>query len=209
MFQSQTTPAILLAAAAILTAVVGARAAMLKGEASGDWDSAVRVEVKQGAADISDESRAHDEAGVAGDIAEGLLRSVELRNQALLADSFTAQALAFESNTSEQVARTQGTPDERYFGADGSFDLSGRIADLRAQQDIGEPLAPEQLQEQGDELGRRAALMALAAVPAALAILLGSLAQGFTQRRRLLMALGLVSLALGVAVAAYAETGAI
>lgn len=209
MFQSQTAPAIVLAAAAILIAVVGARAAMLKGQASSHWDSAVRVEVKLGASEISDASLARNEAGVAADIAERLLRSVELRNQVQISDTVTAQTLLSESEVLRQVAATQGQPDERFFGSDGSFDLPGRIADLRSRQDTGEASSPEELVEQGDELARRASLMALAALPAALAILLASLAQPFPRRRALLVVLALVALAIGVGMGVYAETGAV
>jgi hypothetical protein len=208
VFQSATAPAILLASAAIVTAVAGARASMLKGEASGAWESAIRVELKEGAATTIDEQTAYGEAAVAGRTAEALTRADELTGAAAGIDAFSARALLTEARVLLQTAEdnTRLAPAAvRFTATDGAFDLKRRLADLAQRQDVSEPLSPARLREQGDSAGRRASVMTLAAIPAALAILLAGLAQARRRAREPLVAVGLLLLAAAVAVAVVAE----
>jgi hypothetical protein len=212
VFQSASAPAVLLAAAAIVTALVGARASMLKGDASGDWESAIRVELKQGAATTIDEQTAYGEAAVAGRTAEALLRANELGGAADRLDTIGARTLLVEARVLLQTAEdnTRLAPAAASFSAaDGAFDLDRRLDDLSRRRDVGEALSPAELQERGDTAARRAALTALAAVPAALAILLGGLAQAFARARAPLVVLGIVALTASVALAVVAGTASL
>jgi hypothetical protein len=196
-------PAILVAAAAILVAALGLRASALAGDASGALESAVRVEVKRGAADVQDALVVFDEAPFAARAAGARFRSEELTREAEAAfDPATRQELTVEAVVAGVVAQSLAA------GTDGdeALDVDRRLDERRAQQSVG-PEA-EELAEEGDDAGRRAALMALAAVPAGIAFLLGSLGQAFRRGRRALLAAGVVALLAAVAAGIWVEVGA-
>jgi hypothetical protein len=196
-------PAILVAAAAILVAALGLRASALAGDASGTLESAVRVEVKHGAADVQDALVVFDEAPFAARAAAVRFRSEELAREAQSADPATKQELTVEAAVAGVVAQSLAA------GTDGdeALDVDRRLAERRARQDLG-PESAGELAAEGDDAGRRAALMALAAVPAGLAFLFGSLGQASRRGRRLLVALGVVALLVAVPAGVWIEVGA-
>ena len=197
-------PALLVAAAAILVAVLGLRASALAGDASGALESAVRVEVKHGAADVQDALVVFDEAPFAARAAGARFRSEELTREAEAAlDPATRQDLTVEAVVAGVVAQSLAA------GTDGdeALDVDRRLDERRAQQALG-PEDSEELAEEGDDAGRRAALMALAAVPAGIAFLLGSLGQAFGGARRAFVAAGVVALLAAIAAGIWVEVGA-
>jgi hypothetical protein len=199
-----TAPATLVAAAAILVAAIGLRATTLAGDATGTLESAVRVEVKQGAADAQDALVVFDEAPFAARAAAARFRSEELAREAeTTLDRTAKQQLTVEAVVAGVVARSLGG------GTDGDEALAvdRRLAERRAQQSLG-PEAADALAEQGDDTGRRAALIALAAAPAGLAFLLGSLGQAFRRGRLPLVCAGVVALLVAVAGAVWVEVAA-
>jgi hypothetical protein len=196
-------PAILVAAAAILVAVLGLRASTLAGDASGALESAVRVEVKHGAADVQDALVVFDEAPFAARAAAVRFRSEELAREAESADPATKQELTVEAAVAGVVAQSLAA------GTDGdeALDVDRRLRERRALQELG-PESAGELAADGDGAGRRAALMALAAVPAGIAFLFGSLGQAFRRGRGLLVALGVVALLVALAAGIWVEAGA-
>jgi hypothetical protein len=196
-------PAVLIATAAILSAALGLRAATLASSAAGSLESAVRVEVKQGAADVQDALLVFDEAPASARVAATRFRSEELRREAETADFATGRQLLAESVVLGVLAQALGGKD----GGEAALEVDRRLEERRAQQRLTGPSATE-LEESGRDEGRRAALMAFAAAPAGLAFLLGAAAQAFPRRRRLLVAAGAAVLVLAAAGGVWVETAA-
>lgn len=198
---NHAVPAILIAAAAIVSAAIGFRAAMLASEASGDWESAVRVEVREGAGAVNDAILVFGEAPFAARVATTRFRSEELKNELATADPSVARTLLVESTLLAALAQSTGGKTD----TDEALAVDRQLAERRRLRAIaGEPSAT-QLEEDGDRAGRRAALTAAAAVPAGLAFLLGAIGQAFPRRRRALVVIGTAALAAAVVAGVVVE----
>jgi hypothetical protein len=190
----QTTPALLVAAAAIVAAALGLRAAMLASEASSGWESSVRVEVREGATTVRAPLVVFDEAQFAARVATTRFRAEEILRELDGADPVVAPTLLAESTVLMALAEANG-------GGVGNaaLDVDRQLEEeLEDARIAGEP-SPNEHEEDADSAGERAALTAAAAVPAGLAFLLGAAAQAFPRRRRALVALGVVALVVAVA----------
>lgn len=196
--------AILIAAAAIVIAAIGLRASMLARDASGEWQSSVRVQVREGAGEVNAALLVYDEALFGGRVAEARFRAEELRREAAETALETSAAVLAESTVLSALAEafdSAGNPS----AGEGTLNVRERLADLRRQRTRGIEPSPSALAEEGDRQDRRATWAAAAAVPGGVAFLLGALAQAFSRRRRLLVATGFVGLILAGSATTFLE----
>ena len=160
----QTRIAILLAAAAVTTALVGARTANLAGSAGGEWESAVRVEVKRAAA------RTTAEILVYGTTVPNVASYQEslIKSQEYLAgfDSFDelvdltaaeVEALSVLATVKDEEARSMEElvgRDEEFFvrgDLEEGFDLRRKLAAQRGA-DLSSVEEPAAIRGEGDDL---------------------------------------------------------
>jgi hypothetical protein len=182
----QAAPALLVAAAAIVSAALGFRAAMLASEASSSWESSVRVEVREGASAVRVPLVVFDEAQFAARVAATRFRAEELLRELDNADPLVAPTLLAESTVLMALAEGSGG------GAvdNAALDVERQLEAGRRESRLpGEP-TPDELDEDGDRAGQGAALTAAATIPAGLAFLAGAAAQAFARRRPALVAAG-------------------
>lgn len=203
--------AVLLAVAAIAAAAIGARASLLSGGASGDWQQAVRQEVKAAAAAVEDIRFVYgDEAPQAYRVVEATVRAEEYRAAAQEGTGLARSVLLAEAATQDQLRQVLAsaaaiTQDQRYAREDGGYDLGLRLADQRNRSPDLVAIRPDDPQAAGDRLARHATLATAATIPIALTFLFGSLAQAFGRRRRVFLALGSATLVAGLIAAVAIE----
>jgi hypothetical protein len=208
----QTQIALLLAAAAVCVAVLGARTSDFAGSASGKWQSSVRVQVKQSALATEDQLYTYgDPVTMATQYETAWIRANEYRREFARhdltpsqRDSLTALAAAEEmvAHHFRPAASRIGTRIEK--GGNGDFNLAKKLsAEQRASQRT--VASAQQVRAGGDTQSRRAAFEALLAIPAGLAFLLGSVAQARPQGARFLVRFGAIVLAMTVVAAIAAE----
>jgi hypothetical protein len=203
--------ALLLAAAAVVAAVVGARASLLGSSASGNWQQAVRQEVKAAAAIVEDIRFVYGpEAGQAFRAVEAAVRAEEYRAAAEQQVGLARAVLLAEASAQDQlrdilIGVSEVAKDPKYARDDGGFDLGLRLRDMRDRYPDLVALRPDDPQSAGDRLARQAVGEAAVTIPVALTFLFGALAQGFRRRRRIFLALGAVALAGGIVAAGFVE----
>ncbi|MBA2359230.1 MAG: hypothetical protein H0V84_12475 [Actinobacteria bacterium] len=200
--------AILLALAAVVGITLGARASLLSSDATDAWQSAVRQEIKRAAASVEDVRFVYsDEGPQVFSIDVARLRAEELRKAAAAATGQAREVLTLEAETySRYVAQVAKPPlpvGARYRTPEGGFDAPKRLADNRRRYPDLVAIDPQEPQRAGDELSRRAMFEIAATIPAALAFLLGALAEVFARPRRWLLLGG------AAAVAAAAVAGVV
>lgn len=204
--------AILLALAATVAAVLGARAAVVSSAASGAWQTAVREEVKRSAALVEDVRYVYAvEAAVALRAAASAVEADELLQTADSlngAEKAAAEAEAFVHQTSADVlaGAFHLTIDPKYRAGDG-YDIAARLADIRNEHPELVALDPEATMDKGSEDSWHGWRLVAATIPAAVAFLCGSLAQGFPRFRSLLTVAGFVFLAIAASAAVLVEVG--
>jgi hypothetical protein len=208
----QTHIAVLLAAAALTTALIGARTANLAGAAGGAWETGVRVQAKRGVARTSAEFLVHTAAlpNVAK-FQEARIRTKEylreLRRSDLTQVEYEALrvlALVESERTKamfDAIATEQGYFDEQNYD---NFDLDRRLADERRESLRGLE-DPQEVRAAGDDRSTDAVSEALAGLPAALAILLVSIAQVVSQTRKALLWAGAIALTASITAALALE----
>lgn len=203
--------AILLALAALFAAILGARASLLSGNASGYWQQAVRQEIKAAAAAVEDIRFVYaDEAPQAFQAIEASIRAEEYRAAADQHAGLSRSVLLAAASAQDQlrqvlVGTSDVARDPRYLRPDGTYDLGLRLKDVRSKSPDLVAIHPDDPQAAGDRLGRQAVNETAASIPVALTFLFGALAQGFGSRRRVLLSLGTVALLAGVAAAVVVE----
>jgi hypothetical protein len=203
---------ILLALAAIVAAMLGARAAVISSDASGEWQTAVREEVKRSAALVEDVRYAYGaEAAVALRTAAAAIEADELRRSAgplSGAEKAAVEAEAFIRQTTADLmaGAFDLTKDPKYRAGDG-YDVAARLADIRNEHPELVALDPGATMDQGSADSQHAWLLVAAVIPAAVAFLCGSLAQGFPRDRSPLTVVGFACVALAVAAAVLVEVG--
>ncbi len=127
--------ALLLGTAAILAAIVGARASALSSDAGDAWQSALRTEVKRSASAIEDIRYLYQsELPIAIRILQSRLLVAELQSAAAAGGS-TAQALTFEVGVQSGLLTAIEPSSDLATGAlyalpSGGLDLGKRLADL-------------------------------------------------------------------------------
>ena len=211
--RSSHAVAALLALAAIVAAIVAARVSFLNGEASGKWQLALRTEVKRSAAVLEDVRYLYQtESSIATAIVEARIRQRELLAAATGQPAAVQEALLLEASV--QGARVDAfepsselASDPAYALPAGGLDLGKRLADLRAKNPDLVALDPHPLEAAGDAAADRALRLTWSGLAIALCVLLGAIAQSFSQWRRPLIAGGAVALGMGVLVALAVELG--
>jgi FlaG/FlaF family flagellin (archaellin) len=204
--------AILLALAATVAAVLGARAAVVSSAASAAWQTAVREEVKRSAALVEDVRYVYAvEAAVALRAAAAAVEADELRQSADSlgdAEKTAAESEAFIRQTSADAlaGAFDLTKDPRYRAGDG-YDIASRLADVRNEHPDLVALDPGATMDKGGEDSRHGWSLVAATIPAAVAFLCGSLAQGFPRYRSPLMVAGFAFLVLAAGAAVLVEAG--
>lgn len=207
--------AMLLAAAAVVAALIGGRAALLGDSGSDAYSEAVRADVRQGARIVGDARRLYEEdASVAHRIAEAQLLGEALGREARSEEGLPSSILQAEAEASATVADVLAGPSKL---ADGSAraateltgeDILDRFAEIRAERSAElAAVDPDGIAEEAGEESDAATAMAAAAIPLGIAFLFGALAEAFANRRRLFVIAGWSALAIGVAIAIIVELG--
>jgi hypothetical protein len=203
--------ATLLAVAAVIAALVSARAFMLSSTADDAWQSSLRTEVKRSAAVMNDTGALYrTELPVAVQILQARVLAAAFRAAAgnttgAARDALLLQAAA-EANVASALASSSTlASDGSYALPSGGFDLSKRLTDIRNGTPDLVALDPDALQAQGDELASKASLMTLTLLPTSLGAFLGVLAQPLRQRRTLLLAAGSAAVGVGAVLAVGVE----
>lgn len=195
--------ALLLAAAAVVAAIVTARASVLGDEATDHWQRSVREEERRGALLIQGVRFTYGEEGdVAFMIATSEARAAALEEAAATAAPDVAARLTAEVQVHSQVADAMRASivfgnDPRFLLASGGYDLAASLASDRVEEGadvMADPLASVRA---GDEASRHGIRTLAVATVVGLAFMAGSLAQALPSRRRMLLIAGWV--ALGVA----------
>jgi len=202
--------AMLLGAAAIAAALVGALAASHSSDASDAWNSAVRLELKRATAAVEDIRYIYQSE---------LPQAITVMSARSQAAAFTAAAAADPANAPALTIAAGGqtnaagameasvtlVSDPKYALPSGGVDLARRLASARNEKPDLVALDPGAAQAQGDELAAKSRWLLLALVPLGICALVGTLAQAFRRTRTPLLALGTVLLGAGVIVAIAAE----
>jgi hypothetical protein len=201
--------AVLLAVAAVSAAVVGGRVASLAGNASGKWESAVRLEVKRSAAAQETVRYLYEiEVPVAVSILRARLVLAELQALAGTPDG-SSQAVVIEIAVQRQIlAALEPSADlatDTYALDGGGLDLGHRLAVLRSDPGANSNVDPETAQGPGDLAEQKAIRMSFALIPLGFCAFFGAIAHAFASRRREWMAFATASLAIGIAVASIVE----
>jgi hypothetical protein len=203
--------AILLAAAALVAAVIGARVAFRSFTATSLWQQSVREQTKQAAAYVESLRFVYtSEEPLAFQLSEARFRAEELARVApsLRGTDRTAvdmeQALQ-EYRSSGQLAEASTLyNDPRYQTPDG-FDIAKRLADVRNEDPDLLTIDPERTRAAGNRASNHAVRLLATTIVVALAFMFGTLAQGFPGRRRMFLSVGTVVLVIGAASAAVVE----
>ena len=206
--------ALLAAAAAVVIALVGVRASMLGGEASGAWQQAVRQEVKRAAATVEDLRYLYESEAIATlEVVRDTILAEEYRRAAERATGAVREALLAEAGRADQLeslyrAGSLIASDPKYALEAGGYDIVARLVDLRSANPDLVAIDPDALEQAGDTHAAKAGAMVRAGIPAAVTFLFAALANGFPRRRRPFLAGGLVTLVLSVIAAIAVELGA-
>ena len=208
--ETDTSVAILLAVAAVLAAVIGARAAIVGDSGSDTWHSAVREDVKRGAGMVEDVRFVYDEeAPAALGAVEARTRGQELRRAARNGGQ-VRDLLAAEAATQARLARTATrassiASNPKYAGDSGGYDVLERLADRRARNPDLVALDPDATEAHGSDRTKESSLLVAATILVAIAFLLGALAEGFARWRTRLVPAGFVFAGLGLLMALIVE----
>lgn len=207
-------PAILLGLAALVTAALFGRAALLAGDASDQWQQALRQELKRSAAVVEDVRYVYgDEAPLAFDGVTLEVLAQEYRAKAQASRGATRSLLTVEARANEELldvvkGGSAILSDEKYRLEGGGYDLGRRLADVRRENPDLVTINPDVPQARGDALSRQATNTVSLGAVAPLAFLLGSLGQVFRRRRAVLLWIGWVVLGMTVVAAAAIEVTA-
>ena len=209
--ETPTIVAVLLACAAVVAAIIGARAAIVGDDGSDTWHSAVREDVKRGAGMVEDVRFMYsEEAPLAFQVAEGNVRAEEAHEQAKGTSGLTRELLEAHAGAFEGVVRTitpasKMAKDETYHLDNGGYNVLQRLVDIRAENPDLVAIDPDATEEEGSDLSSESALLVATTLPAGLAFLCGALAHGFPSRRRWLVPLGFVLTGVSLVLAVIVE----
>ena len=203
--------AVLLAVAAVATAVIGGRAAFMSADASSNWQASIREQVRQAAGYAEDIRYLYTvETPQAVRTAEAQARAQELARAVQSSTGLNQSLLTVEQSIEQNVVRTLAptfplTADPKYATPGGGYDIGRRLADIRNENPDLVALDPLRTARVGDHFALRSIRLVASTVLAAGAFLFGSLAQGFRRRRELFLGIGTVLLAAGMVAAVVAE----
>lgn len=188
--------AILLATAAVLAAILTARAALIGSDASDLWQRSLRTEVKRSAFALEEIRYVYNsEAQVAFSNAMEQVRAQELRASAARQSpdarpALEAEAKVHDGTVTVLLSASEVASDPAYALDSGGYDLVKRLAHNRAASPDALALDPDVLMAAGDHATQRAIRMMSSTIPVGVAFLVGALGQAWLRRRRLLLALG-------------------
>ncbi|MGD0862498.1 MAG: hypothetical protein ABSA21_07010 [Candidatus Limnocylindrales bacterium] len=203
--------AILLAIAAVVAAIIGARASMVSNDANDSWQSALRTEVKRSAAAMADVQTLYEsELPVAIEALQAKVLAEEMSSAQAGQSPAAQQALAVEASVQSQLvtalsAGLELAQNSSYALPSGGYDLGKRLADIRARNPDLVALNPDGIEAAGDRLAQKAVLLTYALVPTSLCALLGVLAQPLRRDRGWLLSSGFAALLVGVVMAVGTE----
>jgi hypothetical protein len=204
--------AILLAAAAIVGGVLGGLAAYRSDSAQDDWHRAEIEQVKHGAAIAEGVSYVYQTIAPDGfGAAEARIRADALRHAEGEAKGVVKAELEDEAKSQDVVALQYQASDivaDPRYRLGGGFDLVQRLADERAGWAEVTRTEPRELVRSGDKKQDAAQGDMRAASFAALAFLFGAMAQGYGARRRAIVLVGALVLAVAIFLGAMAEVTA-
>jgi hypothetical protein len=209
--ETPTIVAVLLAAAAVVAAVIGARAASVGDDGSDTYHQSIRDDVKSGAALVGDVRFVYqEEAPLAFQIAESIIRSQESRLQAQGAGGLGKSLLEVDAGAQEAVVETTRkssdlASDPKYELPNGGYDVLRRLADTRAESPDLLAIDADATAEEATDLNFESALLIATTVPAALAFLCGALANGFPTARPWLVPVGFALTGLSLILALVVE----
>jgi hypothetical protein len=209
--ETPTIVAILLAAAAVVAAVIGARAASVGDDGSDTYHTSIREDVKAGAALVEDVRFVYqEEAALAFQVAESIARSAESRRQAQESEGLAKTLLETDAGAQEGVVETLRKSsdlafDPKYEVPGGGYDVLQRLADTRAENPDLVAIDADATEERATDLNFESALLIATTVPAALAFLCGALANGFPSARRWLVPVGFALTGVSVILAVIVE----
>lgn len=197
--------AAVLAAAALVAAVLGGRAALLGDRGSDTYATAIRQHAKRAAATVEDIRYVYDDQAtftLRAVVAE--LRAEALRAQAREASGATRARLLDEARAQDQVAEIAAgaseaaVPEYRLDG--GGYDLAASLAAQRARFPDLLAIDPDEPEREASDLTSHAAFAVAATIPVSLAFMFGALSQAFPRRRRILLVAGASFLVVGAVV---------
>jgi hypothetical protein len=201
----------LLVASAVAAAGIGVRSQIVDSNGSGSYDQAVRQDVKRGAGVTEDLRFIYSEEGpTAFRVAESRIRGEELRRAARGKSGLESSYLKGEAGAQDQIIATLQptvalTSDPKYKGRGDSYDLFRRLADERKKHPELLHVNPNATEKVGSDSAKSSTLLTAATIPVGFAFLFGSLTEGFPRRRRPLLVVGWVCLAIGVLFAIVVE----
>jgi hypothetical protein len=203
--------AVLLACAAVVAAVLTARAAFVAGEATGAWQTAVRDEVRRSSlAVLAIDAVYGSEGRIAFHVATEQARAEEARARASQQPAELATALEAEAQVHDGVIEallpsSEIASDARYALDGGGFDLLLRLADERATDPDALGIDPEATVAEGDASSDHAVRLTAVTIVVAFAFLFGALAQAMRRRRTAFLVLGWAALGASVVLAVAVE----
>lgn len=203
--------AILLAGAALVSAVIGGRVAFRSFTATSLWQQSVREESKRAAAYIETVRFVYtSEQPLAFALSEARFRAEELRKVAATLSGSDQAAIEVEQALQEylstgQLAEASPLFSDQRFRSERGFDITRRLADQLNENADLLTIDPEKTRASGKKASTHAIRLMATTIVVALAFMCGTLAQGFDRRRRLFLSMGTVLLVLGTASAAVVE----
>jgi hypothetical protein len=191
--------------------LIAARTAELTGTASGNWEKAVRVQVKQSALQTENELFVYGDPVTVVTQYQAARSQADAYAQALARDELTRTQraiLAAAAVAAQQFAvalRGVAAGETKWLrGQRETYDLAGRLASEQ-RKTSGALEGAKEVRATGDENSTRAAAEALTVVPAALAFLLGSVAQAWPRNAKILLLAGAMMLFASLAAALALE----
>jgi hypothetical protein len=206
--------ALLLGAAAMVAAIITARASVIGGQATDLWQRSVREEERRGALLTLGVRYAYGEEGdVAFMIATSQTRASALEEAAASAPPDVAAPLAAEARVHAQVADAMRTStaianDPRFMRPSGAYDLQASLADERAESGDDQADDPLVSIAAADAASAQTIRILAVAIIVGIVFLLGSLAQAVASRRRALLVAGWVTLGTATVLALVFEVTA-
>jgi hypothetical protein len=201
---------VLLAVAAVIAALIGARAALLGDSGSDTWHKSIREDVKRDAGIVEDVRFVYEEeAAAALQLRTAQIRAEEARRAAKGESDPTRGVLESEAGGQEALANTErqgsDTADDPKYAKGEGWDVAKRLADRRARLPDLVAIDPDATEERGSDRSRESSMLVATTILVAVAFLCGALAHGFPHWRRRLVPAGFAFAGVGLIAAVTIE----